>query len=680
MINARAAKDETIRTADKPVFRAKPPATEATRSGPAGDEWIPVLPPPPPSDIAVGRKRKSPHPRRASAKNNPATAGAVGFKRPRIDLAPLRDPGENASLPVLTLEAAYERALATDQSLQIAYLNSKKARLEPRKAFYAFLPTLRADLSYRQERERETRSSAAETSINRTLDRRPLEISDSINATGSTSTSVTSALTPGAGGSTTASTRTSTTLANSQSSTLSSSASRNTRILHESTRDRTRESVDTNTPGFGLTFTQPLVDMSVFPAYRVGRLAEKVALLQQQAGVRQVLFSVTTAYYDVLKLQRIVRVDEEAVTLTGQQLSLAQLREEVGEVIHTDVLRAQVAVESARRTLIQSRNALLATRETLANVLNMDAATFRVVEVPDYPGVIPPVDVLVDRAYLFREDYRVSGLNVATDIERRNEIKAGYYPTVEAQLGAQWLSPEGSSTNRLERDQWQSGTEQIQSGTAFNSIGTSSSTTNQLSTSTSTDLGVGAVPKTETSSSIQSETGVTSSSGMRSSSSSSPYTVRTRERTSSSDAFDGSNARWDAVVSVNLPIFDIIRLDTEMAIAKYQIMQTNFVRAQLAKNIQQEVVQAWRIAHTLGESLTAVRAQIGAAEEGYRNLQEQYRVGAATGIEVGDALAMLNASRRDLAVLNYDYQVALRNLEQVTGVFEERRVARTKAK
>jgi len=64
--------------------------------------------------------------------------------------------------------------------------------------------------------------------------------------------------------------------------------------------------------------------------------------------------------------------------------------------------------------------------------------------------------------------------------------------------------------------------------------------------------------------------------------------------------------------------------------------------------------------------------------QSYQDLQNQYRAGTATSVDVLSALNDFNAARRDLAVQTYVYQVALRNLEQVAGVFQETRVDRVK--
>jgi len=59
-----------------------------------------------------------------------------------------------------------------------------------------------------------------------------------------------------------------------------------------------------------VNYTQPFVNFSVFPAYRFGKLAAIAARLQHQYTIRQVLFGVASAYYEVLTQEGIVKVDQ----------------------------------------------------------------------------------------------------------------------------------------------------------------------------------------------------------------------------------------------------------------------------------------------------------------------------------------------------------------------------------
>ncbi|MEA3187123.1 MAG: hypothetical protein QOD99_953 [Chthoniobacter sp.] len=407
----------------------------------------------------------------------------------------------------ITLEAAYERALATDQSIGIAYWELRKANLLPWSAL--------------------------------------TRVGPSVNGRS--------------------------TLTSSDQSSFSGGHVQNSRT-------------DLGSSG-SLTVEQPLIDLTVFPAYRLGKLSARSAWLEHRFTIRGILFGLAQAYYEVLKQQRIVLVNRDTLELAGKQLDISQVRADVGEVTRADVLRAHVVVETARRALIESENLLLLDRNTLANILNLhDDSRFELVEPPNYPTTRLPFDELVGRAYACREDLRVAELAIDEDIARRGEVIGSYGP----RLVAQW------------------------NGSLSANSGTASSHVNQ----------------------------------------------------------------WGSNLAVQLPFLTGGQREIDLLSANRQIMETRLNRDKTAKQIQQDVKQAWLTVRTLEGTLTALKVQVEAAAQGYEDLQAQYRAGTATSVDVLTALNDLNSARRDLATQTYDYQVALRNLEQVSGVFQQARVER----
>lgn len=339
----------------------------------------------------------------------------------------------------------------------------------------------------------------------------------------------------------------------------------------------------------GLSFTQPLIDLTVFPAYRLGKLSAEAARLQHRFTIRGTLFGVAQAYYAVLEQQRLVRVNREALRLSKEQLGLSQTRSDVGEVTRSDVLRAEVTFQTARRTLIESENTLESRHTALGNILSFAPGTdFRVAEPPGYPTKLPGFGQLLARARANREDLRVQEFAVQQDIERRKEIIASYGPQLDANFD--------TSLNR-------------NSGTS-----------------------------------------------------------------------DSRGHTWTAGVGVNWPIFTGGQREIDLATSRLQIEQTQRDRDALDSAIIQEVKDAWLTVRSLEETLKALSAQVAAAEQGYQDLQYQYRAGAATSVDVLTSLNDLNTARKDFAVQTYAYQVALRNIEQVTGVFQERRVHQAKVR
>jgi outer membrane protein TolC len=415
---------------------------------------------------------------------------------------------------LITLEQAYDRTLATDQTIRIAYYEVRKAKLLPWSALTRMGLQVNANSNYLRSQE---------------FERIPTAGADSL-----------SCIRAGSGTA-------------------------------------------------GISVQQPLIDFTVFPAYRLGRLTAAAARLEHQYTVRETLFGVATAYYQVLKDGSLVNVNRESLRLASEQLSLAEKRANVGEVTRVDVLRAEVTVETARRTVVESENALEGDRNTLRDILNFAPdAPLRVVEPPDYPTTLPPFEGLLSRAYAHREDYRIKIIAIDQDTERRNSVIAEYGP----RLVAEW---DGSLNHT--------------SGTA-------------------------------------------------------PL----------------SDNYWQATVSVQVPILNGGQREIDLRTANEQIEETKLDRERTAKTVESDVKTAWLAVRTAEQILKALHAQVVAAEQAYHDSEIQYRAGTATSTDLLAALNDLNTARIDLTTETYDYQVALRNLEEVAGVFQEPRVQKVKVR
>lgn len=336
-----------------------------------------------------------------------------------------------------------------------------------------------------------------------------------------------------------------------------------------------------------ITLEQPIFDLTVFPAYRRGKLVSKSAELQYRALLREVLLNVTTAYYEVLQQEQIVSVNTQAVQLAQENVDVAEKRSKAGEVTRTDVLRATASLQENKRALIESTSTLDVKRNILANFLNIDPAVYLVLvkEPDDQDTRLAKFDTILDRAYAHREDLQAQALVIQQDVEARKEIKAGYAPKVSAQLGAQTSGVSNNSSNSTDSHSWQ------------------------------------------------------------------------------------------ASLNINIPFLTGGQRELDIKTAGYQIEQSKLDYENLRKSIQEEVKNAWVLVQTLTETIIALKAQVEAAQQGYQDIQSQYKAGTAKSIDVLDALKSLNDARKDLAVQSFGYQVALRKLEQVSGVFQEPRVS-----
>jgi outer membrane protein TolC len=426
----------------------------------------------------------------------------------------------------ITLDAAYDRTLATDQSIRIAYINIKQANLQPWSALTLLAPSIYAGAGL--ARNASTQESVGSVAIQGSI----------------------------AG----------------------------TTIREFVTRGLTNE---TGTSSADLTLSQTLIDLSVFPSYRLGRLTVHSARLAQRYTIRKTLFGVATAYYQVLDQHRLVEVDRLTLQLSKEELEVAEKRANVGEVTRVDVLNAQVQVQQARQALISDENTLELNLNTMRNILNFPPeAPISLVEPPSYPTTLEPFETLLGRALQRREDFLVTKVTVDQDVESKNVIRAHYAPKIT--MGA--------------------------------------------------DSGLG-----------------------------NTY-GDSRVRTSN----------WDFDIAVQVPIFTGGQREIQLANAMYQITQDELSRDQAAKGVENDVKTAWLNVRTLDETLKAARSQVAAADQSYQDQKNQYAAGAATSVQVLLALQSLDSARKNLIVQTYAYQIALRNVEYVTGVFQEERAQRAR--
>lgn len=264
--------------------------------------------------------------------------------------------GGGAAAPSrLTLEQAYDRALATDQSIALALQAVVQADLQPARALTRLTPRLNGTLSADQ-------NGSGDSGID----------------------------------------------------------------FDRSNGGRTR-----------LSLSQPLFDPTVAPAYRAGLLSAQESRLDYRATVRDTALAVASAYYEVLRQQALVSVNKESLRLAEEQKKLAEERLAVGEVIRTDVLTADVTLQRAKRTLVESENALKLARTILANILNYDpGSTFEVVEPAGYALSGKSLPELRDRARRQRDDLQRLLTAVVRRGENLNETRASYLPSVSASVTA----------------------------------------------------------------------------------------------------------------------------------------------------------------------------------------------------------------------------------------------------
>ena len=187
--------------------------------------------------------------------------------------------------------------------------------------------------------------------------------------------------------------------------------------------------------------TQPLIEPSFFPSWRLGKDAVREEEERYEFTVRGVLFGVAQAYYEVLRFEAQVKVAQDTLNLAQEELKRAHVRFRVGEVTKTDILRAEVAVERASRALVVDRNRLKLAGTVLARTVGL-SETVGVLEPTPPQAVESDYTSLLDRAYAQRQDLSAQNLAVRVARERKNLVLTRYFPQVDAQFSYPRLDPE----------------------------------------------------------------------------------------------------------------------------------------------------------------------------------------------------------------------------------------------
>jgi len=194
-------------------------------------------------------------------------------------------------------------------------------------------------------------------------------------------------------------------------------------------------------------FTQPLLQPSFFPSRQLGKDAVQQSAHQYDFTVREVLFGVARAYYDVLRVQAQIAVAQETLQLTKDQLQQAQARLRVGEVAETDVLRAEVEVAQAEQNLITIQNERRLAATVLARTIGVQEPQ-QVVEPTPPRHSVEGYEQLVTKAYQQRQDLRAREFAVDIARQQKNLVLARYAP----QIDTQWRFDRRDTETFAERD------------------------------------------------------------------------------------------------------------------------------------------------------------------------------------------------------------------------------------
>jgi outer membrane protein len=126
---------------------------------------------------------------------------------------------------------------------------------------------------------------------------------------------------------------------------------------------------------------------------------------------------------------------------------------------------------------------------------------------------------------------------------------------------------------------------------------------------------------------------------------------------------------WVATLQIKLPIFERSLPIWDLKEKNIALQQSNLALEGLNKSIRLEIRDAMLSVETYGGTLENSRKQVDLAQKNYEIVFSQFKYGAATSLELNQALTTLDTAKTDLITRTFGYQVSLLSVEKATGLF-----------
>ena len=206
-----------------------------------------------------------------------------------------------------------------------------------------------------------------------------------------------------------------------------------------------------------------------FPVYTGGRLENQIESAEYGLNsadvnmeyVRQnIKYQATEAYYRVLQYDDAIKVQQEAVNFLQNHLDNVKIQYEVGTVAKADVLSTEVQLADYKRQLNSAWGDYESAVATLNNIVGLPVDT--VLATDDYLDD-EPYEMNEEECIAYALEHRPDGISAAYAVKQAetaiNITKAGYRPTITAQVVGQLNGEKPFQSNHGGSEYWQIGLE-----------------------------------------------------------------------------------------------------------------------------------------------------------------------------------------------------------------------------
>ena len=202
---------------------------------------------------------------------------------------------------------------------------------------------------------------------------------------------------------------------------------------------------DLNEYNFSASFTQPLfTGFALTNQYKMAGYSLDIAQANEQFVRQNVILEARSAYFTVLKADKLLKVSEETEKQIEAQKDVANNFYEVGMSPLNDLLQAQVELANATQNVILAKNDLQNAESDLNILLRRSINTPVVlVDILDFSPFQDNLKYCLQTAEENRVEIKMANIEIAMAEKNRKLAQKDYYPTVNLtgsyyRIGEEW--------------------------------------------------------------------------------------------------------------------------------------------------------------------------------------------------------------------------------------------------
>jgi outer membrane protein len=165
--------------------------------------------------------------------------------------------------------------------------------------------------------------------------------------------------------------------------------------------------------------------------YQASKIGEDAAMMEEKAKYQDIVLEVKTAYYDILRAQKIVRTAGQSVEMLAAHREVALNYFKVGMIPKNDLLHAEVELANGKQALVRAQNALELAKVRFNSILKRKIyAPVEVVDILNYQPFSQPLEECFSVALQNRPELKISTLKAEQAGKQVKLAQSEYFPTL----------------------------------------------------------------------------------------------------------------------------------------------------------------------------------------------------------------------------------------------------------